>query len=171
MGVNRNFESTRCLADITIRFTMFMPSRHERCNFFRWALMDNATSKHFTCHSCQSESSWGLIFNQITIAQEVLLTSSSVFAKVCRVEICLSHKISVSTKQTVWELLVQWARRTLQHDCKSLTASTKSPAASKNADMTWGVIILLVGLLMLSTSTSTGSNFVASAMRRFTSSM
>jgi hypothetical protein len=37
--------------------------------------------------------------------------------------------------------------------------------------MTWGVIILLVGLLMLSTSTSTGSNFVASAMRRFTSSM
>lgn len=50
------------------------------------------------------------------------------------------------------------------------TASTKSPAAALKAEMTCGVITLLVGSLILSGSTSTGSRVNVKARRRFTSS-
>lgn len=50
------------------------------------------------------------------------------------------------------------------------TASTKSPAAATYAEMTRGVMILLVGSLMLSASASTGSKVTVKIRRRATSS-
>jgi hypothetical protein len=53
---------------------------------------------------------------------------------------------------------------------RMLTASMKSPAAARYAEITCGVITLLVGLFISAGSTSTGSNLRVKALKRFTSS-